>query len=285
MRTAVLGTGIMGAAMARTLAREGHDVAVWNRTAERAEALTAAGVTAYADLAEAVGGADVVVTMLFDADSVLEVTADVVAALGTDAVWVQSTTVGPAGMARISAAAAGVGDRLLDAPVLGTKQPAESGNLVVLLSGPPDARARAAAVLDAVGARTLVVGDEVGPASALKLVCNSWVASINAATAQALGFAEALGLEPRTFLEAIEGGAADSAYAQLKGGIMADRSWDDPSFALDSVRKDVGLMIDAARAAGYPDDLLTALLAVYDRASERGHGGDDMAAVRAGFDS
>ncbi len=130
-----------------------------------------------------------------------------------------------------------------------------------------------------------MVGDEVGPASALKLVCNSWVASINAATAQALGFAEALGLEPRTFLEAIEGGAADSAYAQLKGGIMADRSWDDPSFALDSVRKDVGLMIDAARAAGYPDDLLTALLAVYDRASERGHGGDDMAAVRAGFDS
>lgn len=285
MRTAVLGTGIMGAAMARTLAREGHDVAVWNRTPKRAEAVAAAGITAHADLAEAVGGADVVVTMLFDADSVLEVTADVVAALGADAVWVQSTTIGPAGMSRIAAAAAGVGERLLDAPVLGTKQPAESGNLVVLLSGPPDARTRAGAVLDAVGARTLVVGDEVGPASALKLVCNSWVASINAATAQALGFAEALGLEPRTFLEAIEGGAADSAYAQVKGGIMADRSWDDPSFALDSVRKDVGLMIDAARAAGYPDDLLIALLAVYDRASERGHGGADMAAVRAGFDS
>jgi 3-hydroxyisobutyrate dehydrogenase len=285
MRTAVLGTGIMGAAMARTLAREGHDVAVWNRTPQRAEAVAAAGITAYTDLAEAVSGADVVVTMLFDADSVLEVTADLVDALGTDAVWAQSTTVGPAGMARIAAAAAGVGDRLLDAPVLGTKQPAESGNLVVLLSGPPDARTRAGAVLDAVGARTLVVGDEVGPASALKLVCNSWVASINAATAQALGFAEALGLEPRTFLGAIEGGAADSAYAQLKGGIMADRSWDDPSFALDSVRKDVGLMIDAARAEGYPDDLLTALLAVYDRASERGYGGADMAAVRAGFDS
>ena len=285
MRTAVLGTGIMGAAMARTLAREGHDVAVWNRTPQRAEAVAAAGITAYADLAEAVRGADVVLTMLFDADSVLEVTAEVEAALGPDAVWVQSTTVGPAGMSRISAAASGIAERLLDAPVLGTKQPAESGNLVVLLSGPPEARARAGAVLDAVGARTLVVGDEVGPASALKLVANSWVASINAATAQALGFAEALGLEPRSFLEAIAGGAADSAYAQLKGGIMADRSWDDPSFALDSVRKDVGLMIESARAEGYPDDLLTALLAVYDRASERGYGGADMAAVRAGFDS
>ena len=65
---------------------------------------------------------------------------------------------------------------------------------------------------------------------------------------------------------------------------MVDRSWDDPSFALDSVRKDVGLMVDSAEAAGFPDDLLTTLVAIYDRAAERGHGGADMAAVRAGFD-
>ena len=120
MRAAVLGTGIMGAAMARTLARECHDVTVWNRTPQRAEAMAGTGITAYADLAGAVAGADIVVTMLFDADSVLEVAAEVVAALGPDAVWLQSTTVGPDGMARIAAAAAGAADRLLDAPVLGT---------------------------------------------------------------------------------------------------------------------------------------------------------------------
>ena len=108
--------------------------------------------------------------------------------------------------------------------------------------------------------------------------------TINAATGQAMGFADALGLDPRLFLEAIQGGAADSAYAQVKGGIMAERSWDDPSFALDSVRKDVGLMVDSARSAGFPDDLLAALLGLYDRASEDGHGGHDMAAVRAAFD-
>jgi 3-hydroxyisobutyrate dehydrogenase len=284
MRTAVLGTGIMGAAMARSLAREGHDVAVWNRTPDRAEAVAGDAVTAHADLAEAVTGADVVLTMLYDADSVLEVAPDLVAALGRDAAWVQSTTVGPEGMGRIAEAAGPAADRLLDAPVLGTKQPAETGNLIVLVSGPEAARERAEAVFDAIGARTIVVGDRAGPASALKLVCNSWVASINAATGQAMGFAQALGLDPRLFLEGIKGGAADSAYAQLKGGIMADRSWDAPSFALDSVRKDVGLMIDSARATGFPHDLLTALLAVYDRASERGHGGADMAAVRAGFD-
>ena len=284
MRTTVLGTGIMGAAMARSLAREGQDVAVWNRTPARAEAVAGPGISAHADLAEAVSGADVVLTMLYDADSVLDVVPDLVGALGSDAVWVQSTTVGPEGMARIVEAAGAAAGRLLDAPVLGTKQPAETGNLTVLVSGPAAARERAEPALDAVGARTLVVGDGVGAASALKLVCNSWVVSINAATAQALGFAEALGLDPRLFLEGIKGGAADSAYAQVKGAIMVDRSWDDPSFALDSVRKDVGLMVDSAGAAGFPDDLLTTLVAIYDRAAERGHGGADMAAVRAGFD-
>ena len=275
----------MGAAMARSLAREGHEVAVWNRTPDRAQRVVGDGITAYAVLADAVTGADVVVTMLYDADSVVEVAAELVAALGPAAVWVQSTTVGPHGMARIAEVAGAACDRLLDTPVLGTKQPAESGSLVVLVSGSEPARERASTAFDAVGARTIVIGDELGQASALKLVCNSWVASINAATGQAMGFAEALGLDPRLFLDAIKGGAADSAYAQLKGEIMAQRSWEDPSFALDSVRKDIGLMIDAARAAGFPDDLLDTLLTIYDRASERGHGGADMAAVRAGFDA
>ncbi len=285
MRTAVLGTGIMGSAMARSLAREGHEVAVWNRTPGRAQAVAGDGITAYAALADAVAGADLVFTMLFDADSVLDVATEVVAALGPDAVWAQATTVGPAGMARIAEAAGSAVDRLLDAPVLGTKQPAENGKLTVLVSGPAAARERATAAFDAIGARTVVVGDDVGPASALKLAGNSWVASINAAIAQAMGLAEALGLDPLLFLEAIKGGAADSAYAQQKGPMMAQRAWDDPAFALDSVRKDVGLMIEAARASGLPDDLLTTLLAVYDRASERGLGGADMAAVRAGFDA
>ncbi len=285
MRTAVLGTGIMGAAMARTLAREGHDVAVWNRTPGRAEAIAGGSITAHADLGRAVSGADAVLTMLYDTDSVLGVAADLVAALGPDSVWVQSSTVGPEGIARIAEAAGDTVDRLLDAPVLGTRQPAESGTLTVLVSGAEAARRSAAEVFDAVGARTVVVGDGLGPASALKLVCNSWVASINAAAGQALGLADALGLDPALFLDAIRGAAADSAYAQAKGVIMAERTWDDPSFALDSVRKDVGLMIDSARGAGFPDDLLVALLALYDRASERGHGGADMAAVRTAFDT
>jgi 3-hydroxyisobutyrate dehydrogenase len=284
MRAAVLGTGIMGAAMARSLARGGHDVTVWNRTPQRAEAVAGGRITACGAIGDAMLDADVVFTMLFDAASVLDVAGEVVGALGSGAVWAQCTTVGPDGMRRIADAAGEVRDRLLDAPVLGTKQPAEDGTLTVLVAGASAAVEPARPAFDAVAARTIEVGERLGDASALKLVANSWVASLCAATAQAMGFAGSLGLDQRLFLEAIKGGAADSAYAQGKGALMADRAWDDPAFALDSVVKDIGLMVDAARETGFPDELLVTLLALYDRAAERGLGRADMAAVRAAFD-
>src|SRR6478609_982461 len=103
MRAAVLGTGIMGAAMARSLAREGHDVSVWNRTRSRADEVAGDRISVCGSVGEAVDGADVVITMVFDTDAVLGVTDELVGALGADAVWLQSSTVGPAGMARIAA--------------------------------------------------------------------------------------------------------------------------------------------------------------------------------------
>lgn len=284
MRVAMLGTGIMGAAMARSLAREGHEVVAWNRTAERAHGL-GDGITPVATVAEAVTGADAVVTMLFDTDSVLDVAADVAVALEPGAVWLQCSTVGPDGMRRIAEAADPVRARILDAPVLGTRKPAEDGALVVLVAGAPQARETAGPVLDAVGSRVVTVGEDLGSASALKLACNSWVATINAATGQALALAEAQGVDPALFLEAIEGGPVDTPYAQLKGAAMQSRDWDTPAFAVDGVRKDVGLMIDAAESAGVAHPLLDALLGLYDTASERGHGGADMAAVRSAFDA
>nr|WP_277343371.1 NAD(P)-dependent oxidoreductase [Nocardioides sp. HDW12B] len=280
----MLGTGIMGAAMARSLAREGHEVVAWNRTPEKARDL-GKGITAATSVLGAVTGADAVVTMLFDADSVVAVAPEVAEALGPEAVWVQASTVGPDGMKRIASAAGSVSDRLLDAPVLGTRKPAEDGALVLLVSGPAAARETAGPVFGAVGSRVVTVADEVGPASALKLACNSWVATINAATAQAMALAEGQGVDPALFLEAIKGGPVDTPYAQLKGGLMQSRDWDTPAFAVDGVRKDVGLMLDAAETAHVPPALLTALLGLYDDASARGHGGADMAAVRSAFDA
>jgi len=279
MRVAVIGTGIMGAGIAGSLAREGHEVVVWNRTAARAEAVAGDGVTVAASVAEAVSGCDAVVTVLFDTDAVLAVSGEIVGALGPDAVWIQTSTVGLDGARRIAEAAGG---QIVDAPVLGTKKPAQDGTLVVLASGPSGLLEKARPVFDAIGSRTVVAGDVVGQASALKLATNSWVGLITAGAAQSLALGQALGLDPGLVLEAIKGGPADSPYLQLKGAAMIEGSW-TTSFAVDGVVKDLGLMIDAAEGADFPSDLLRSVRGLFEAASADGHGADDMAAVRTAF--
>jgi len=128
-----------------------------------------------------------------------------------------------------------------------------------------------------------VVGDEVGPASALKLVCNSWVASICAAIGQANAMAAALGLDPALFLEAIGGGPVDTPYAHVKSGLMASGAYDPPAFSVEGVVKDVELMVSAVEGTGFRDDLLRTLLGLYEDAERGGHGDHDMAAVRTVF--
>jgi 3-hydroxyisobutyrate dehydrogenase len=265
--------------MARSLRREGHDVVVWNRTRSKAEPLADEGISVAGSVAEAVDGVDAVITMLFDTDATLAVTGEVVGALGAEAVWLQSGTIGPDGMRRIAAAA---GRDLLDAPVLGTKKPAEEGKLVVLVSGAQTLIERARPIFDAIGGRTIEVSDRIGDASALKLVCNSWIGLIMVGTAQCLAFAESLGVDPRLFLQSIEGGPSDSAYAQVKGKAILGGDY-TPSFAVDGVVKDLGLMLDAAGDVQFPPELLAAVRTMFERASEAGHGNKDMAAVRLAF--
>ncbi len=280
MRTTVIGTGIMGAGMARSLARAGHDVAVWNRTRERAEPLAADGIRVAEDVAAAVDGADVVITMLFDTEATARVGREVVAHLGDGSVWMQCATVGVEGARAVHEIG---GDRMLDAPVLGTRKPAEDGTLVVLLSGPQVLRDRVADVCRAIGSRVVVAGEEVGDASALKLACNAWVALLTAGTAQSLALARSLGVEPRLFLDAIADGPVDAPYAGLKGTMMLEQAWQTPSFEVDGVVKDLGLMVEAAAREGFPTGLLDAVRELFTEASAAGHGGHDMAAVRSAF--
>ncbi|HEU5266199.1 MAG TPA: NAD(P)-dependent oxidoreductase [Jatrophihabitans sp.] len=282
MKVAVLGTGTMGAGMARSMRRAGLQVSAWNRTRARAEPLTGDGVTVADSVPDAVRGADAVVTMLFDTDSVLSVVAELTGALDPGAVWLQSATVGPDGIARV-AAAAGAAVNLLDAPVLGTKQPAEAGRLVPLVSGPAELIERARPVLDAIGTKTVVAGPQLGAGSALKLACNAWIGSITAACAQSLALARELGLDPALFLTAIDGGPVNSPYAQLKGAAMLRRDF-TPAFHIDGARKDLGLIQQAAQASGLPTGLLAAVRAVFDDTAARGYGGGDLAAVYAAFD-
>ena len=282
-RVTLLGTGTMGVGMAHSLLRAGLPTTVWNRHIERARPLADDGATVAGSIADAVRSADVVVTMLFDADSVGAVVEEAAPDLPDHAVWVQSSTVGRDGIASLARLADEHGIALVDAPVVGTRQPAEEGALVVLASGPSDARERARPVLAAVGSRTVDLGDEVGAASAMKLVANAWVASITTAAAQSIALARGFGLDPADFLATAKGGVADSGYLQLKGGAMLEARF-DPQFALDGLLKDLRLVQGAAGDAKVPTVLADALVAAFERSSDAGHGGQDIAAVLAAFE-
>jgi 3-hydroxyisobutyrate dehydrogenase len=274
---ALLGTGTMGAGMARNIAAAGIPLRVWNRTAAKAEPLAETGATVAGSPAEAVRGADVVLTMLYDTASVEAALGEARDGLTEGAVLLQQSTVGVEGAERLGALAQELGLVYVDAPVLGTKKPAEDGALVVLASGPEEVRERIAPVLDAIGSRTQWVG-EAGQGSRLKLVANSWVLTVLEGIAEALTFAQALDLDPRQFLAAVQGGAMDAPYVQLKGNAMLEGQF-DPAFALDGAAKDAGLMVDAARAVGADVAFVEVARRYLQAASEAGHGDRDMAAT------
>jgi 3-hydroxyisobutyrate dehydrogenase len=264
----------MGAGMARSMRRAGLEVVAWNRTHSKAAALAEDGVEVADSVPEAVRGADAVVTMLFDADAVLAVAPDVLGALEPNAVWLQCATVGLDGIARIAEKAGTT--HLLDAPVLGTREPAEQGRLVPLVSGEPRLVERVRPVLDAIGHKTVMAGERIGQGTALKLACNAWLLTLTAAAGQSLALARSLDIDPGLFLEAIDGGPANAPMAQLKGRAMVAHDY-SASFGLDGGQKDLHLIADAA------GDIDTALLdgvrSLFDRAADAGHAKDDIAAV------
>ncbi|CAN5548351.1 NAD(P)-dependent oxidoreductase [soil metagenome] len=273
----LLGTGTMGAGMARNIAAADFPLTVWNRTAAKAEPLAEAGATVATSVADAVRGADVVVTMLFDVESVESALRDARDGLQAGATLVQMSTVGVEGSDRLASLAEELDLVYVDAPVLGTKRPADDGNLVVLASGPEDARATVQPVFDAVGSRTVWVG-EAGQGTRLKLVANSWVLTVVEGIAESLTLAKALGVAPEQFLDVVKGGAMDAPYVQLKGKAMLYGD-STPSFGLDGAAKDAGRIVAAARGAGADLAVIEAVEQHFARALEAGHGDLDMAAT------
>lgn len=280
---AFLGTGIMGQGMIRRLLGAGFPVRVWNRTAAKAAPLADDGATLAGTPVDAVTGADVVITMLSDADAVLAAMDDsgALAAMGAESVWLQMSTVGVDGCARVAEAAAKAGVPLLDAPVLGTRMPAEQGTLKILVAGPTELRPRCEPVLAPMG----TIGSwqpEVGQASALKLAANSWVLAITAATATSIRLAQALGVDPQLLLDTVAGGLSDSRYLHVKGAAILSGDY-TTSFAVTGAAKDTRLIVEAGRAAGFDPELIGLVNRQFERAAERGYGDDDMAAIYEGL--
>jgi 3-hydroxyisobutyrate dehydrogenase len=277
-KVAVLGTGIMGAAMARNLLAEGMEVRAWNRSREKAEPLEEDGAEVADSPADAARGADFLLTMLADADVVEEAIAgDVLPALAEDGVWLQMSTVGEEGSNRLAETANEHGVDFVDAPVLGTRQPAEQGQLMVLASGPEEIRERSQRIFDAVGSKTVWLG-EAGAGSRLKLVVNNWIVGLLGVLAETVALANSTGVDPARFLETIEGGPLGLPYAQLKGNMMIEEDF-PTSFSARLARKDTGLVLDTAEAQDLEMPIARAVAARFDEAIQAGHGEQDMAAI------
>jgi 3-hydroxyisobutyrate dehydrogenase len=271
----VIGAGALGAAMAARLGETGHQVRLWNRTADRARAAAkgTTGVIAVDDLSDAVAGAGVVLTVLRDGDAVAQVMADVVDHLEDGAVWVQASTIGPEQAGSLARLAAQHGVEYLDAPVSGSTTPARQGKLVWLVAGSTQALDAVRPVLDALGASVLHVGSGV-EGSALKLAVNAWMAAATVAMSDVLALCDALSIGHDTFAEVLEAGPLAMPYALQKMRLMDERSF-APGFAVQLALKDVDL-------AGGSAELGTLLQVVRDRLAatiRAGHGGDDLAAV------
>jgi 3-hydroxyisobutyrate dehydrogenase len=280
---AVLGTGTMGAPIARNLAGAGLEVRAWNRTAEKARPLADHGIAVAPSAAEAVAGADAVLTMLADGSAVEAVMGSdghALEAIGDGAAWLQASTVGIDSTGRLSRMADECGVPFADMPVLGTKEPAEQGQLVVLGSGPEELQERCRPVVEAIASRTYWLGP-VGAGTRMKLVLNGWLLTLVAGLAETVAFAEALGVDPRRFLDVIDGGPVGPPYAKLKGNMMIERSF-EPSFPLKLAEKDAALVLDAAAAAGLRLEVDEAVRRALARAGELGYRDADLAAVFCG---
>jgi 3-hydroxyisobutyrate dehydrogenase len=290
-KIAFLGTGTMGLPMAGNLLKAGFTVRAWNRSTERAQPLKERGAEIFEDPHEAADGCDLVVTMLSDADAVLETAERALEGLAETVIWLQMSTIGIEGIERCAELAERVGVLLVDAPVLGTREPAERGELVILASGPEDGALRGlessagaellgalGAVFDALGSRTLWLGD-AGAGTKCKVVINSWIVGVVGVLAETITLAEALGIDPRRFFDAVEGGALDLPYARMKGKEMIEKSFGSPAFRLALSRKDADLVLDAAQRGDLDVPVMRAVAERLHRAEEAGHGDDDMAAT------
>jgi 3-hydroxyisobutyrate dehydrogenase len=275
---AVLGIGAMGHGMATSALRAGIPTIVWNRNQEAARDLVELGAEVAQSAAEAARWAAIVVTMVTDADAVISIARDdgMLAALAPGAILVQMSTIGVAGIERVAAMVAAERPDviLLDAPVSGSKDPAEHGQLTIFASGPAEVRPRVTPLFDALGQRTIWVGD-IGNGTRIKLVANTWLAFAAEAVAASVALARGLGLETERVVDALDGNPLMSLWQEAKLHRIASGEF-SAQFALSLALKDARLAHEAA------DGRLGALACLADewqQAVDHGLGHEDVTVV------
>jgi len=272
-----LGLGEMGTPMASRLLHAGHDLIVWNRTAERAAALAQQGAAVASSPAKAAAGANVVITMLATPEALEQVlfgTAGLVPALSTGQVLIDMSTVGPDEI-RSVAARMPKGVSLVDAPVRGSLPQATSGRLDIFVGATDENYERVRPILESLGSVRHVGGQ--GSGAAMKLVANLTLGAAIVALGEALSLGESLALERNLLLDALADSPIGPIVAAKRANIEADHF--APSFKLQLAAKDMKLVMEAAAARGRDLKQARANRAWLDEAAEHGAADLDFSAV------
>jgi 3-hydroxyisobutyrate dehydrogenase-like beta-hydroxyacid dehydrogenase len=274
MKVAILGTGLMGAAMAKRLARHGgFDVVLWNRNRARAEAV-GVGMVAHS-AREAVTGAEAVISALLDARVLREVYLGPsgAASAATGQVFIETSTAGPSVLEDLAAALRAHGSGIVDAPLLGSTDAVEAGRLLILVGGAAADFQAARPVLEPLG--TVEHVGELGSAAKLKLIHNSFLATITAAAAEVLTAGSAAGL-PRDRVFSIV--TRLSPYLKRRERALLDRTYEPVTFALKTMIKDLDLALDFYHQNGVAAQLTAMTRELYAEAAVE-HGELDVAAI------
>lgn len=248
---AFIGLGIMGLPMASNLVKAGFHVTGYNRSMSRVDALVTAGGAAAQSVAQAVEGADLIVTMLPDSPDVRGVVTEdngLLASATPGALWIDCSTIRPDVAAALADQASDAGVRALDAPVSGGEQGAIDGSLSVMVGGSVDDFNDALALLKAVGKTVVHVGSS-GAGQTVKAANQLIVGGTIALVAEALVFLKAHAVDTDAAIEVLGGGLAGSAVLNRKAVSMIEHRF-EPGFRVDLHHKDFGIVVDAARSAG-----------------------------------
>ena len=281
-----VGLGVMGQPMALNLARAGTPLVVWNRTTARCEPVREAGAVVAADVADVFAQARTVLLMLVD-----EATLDAVLGRGTPAfapsvaghLVVSMASNSPGYSRRLGADVAAAGGRYVEAPVSGSRTPAEAGTLVALLGGDPDDVAEARPLL-APMCRELLACGPVGSGLLMKLAVNVYLDTTLAGLAEAVHFADRQGLDLATFSAAIDAGPMASDLTRVKVPKLVDHDFEVQAATEDAYANTL-LIAAEARAAGVAVPLLDLASVLYGESVRLGHARDDMSSVLSAIEA
>jgi len=279
MNIAFLGLGIMGSRMAANLAAAGHTVRVWNRSHDKALALSDKGCVPCESLTDSVNKVEVVFTMLADPSALREVALgqDMLDAMPAGSLWIDCSTVDPTTSRFLAEQAREREIHFLDAPVSGSLGAAQNAKLIFLVGGDASDIATARPLFEAMGVRTVHTGPH-GSGSSMKLVTNLFLAQAQAAWSEGLGLANTLGLSTESVHDAILPTHVAPPFLSFKRPKIENHEW-SPEFPLRLALKDIRLALACAAEADLELSQATACESLFAKAFARGHGDDDISAV------